>query len=161
MKNPKAIFRAFPMIAWILASMSLHAFGQESPTAKAARLLNESKMKFTKVEDGIWTIPFEGKQLKNFNVIVAADKTYLIIFAILPNQKQFRADSELLKKLLTHNDEFDKVKIGLDRDGNVSVRIDLSIRIVDRREFVESLDQTAAAADQVYGSIVPFLNAAK
>ncbi len=136
-------------------------YGQESPSAKAARLLNDSKVKFTKIEDGIWTVPFGGKQLKDFQVVVAADKTYLLTFATIANQKQFRAASELCKKLLVHNDEFDRVKIGIDNRGDVVVRIDLSMRLVDKQELTEALNQTAAAADQVYGSIVPFLNPAR
>ena len=136
-------------------------YGQETPTAKAARLLNESKVKFTKIDDGIWTVPFEGKKLKDFNVVIAADKTYLLMFVTVSNQKTFRSDPELLRTLLTHNDTLDRVKIGIDERANVVVRIDLSIRLVDKQEFAESLDQTAAAADQVYGSIVPFLNSTK
>ncbi len=137
------------------------AYAQETHNAKAARLLNESKMKFTKVEDGIWTVPFEGKKLKDFNVVVAADKTYLLMFVTVSNQKNFRSDPELLKKLLAHNDELDRAKIGIDNRGDVVVRIDLSIRLVDKQEFIESLNQTAAVADQVYGSITPFLNSTK
>jgi hypothetical protein len=35
------------------------------------------------------------------------------------------------------------------------------MRLVDKQELTEALNQTAAAADQVYGSIVPFLNPAR
>ena len=146
----------------LLLTMALSvAHGQETHAAKAARLLNDSKMKFTKVNDTVWTVPFEGKKLKDFNVVVVADKTYLLMFVTVSNQKSFRSDPQLLKKLLNHNDTLDRVKIGIDDSSDVVVRIDLSIRLVDQQEFIDSLNQTAAAADIVYGSIAPFLNATK
>lgn len=136
-------------------------YAQETPNAKAARLLNESGAKFTKVAEGIWTVPFNGKQLRDFSVVIAADKELLLMFATVSRQKEFRAAAELFRKLLTHNDEFDRVKIGIDKDGDVIVRIDLSMRLVDKKELNDSLNQTAAAADEVYASIKPFLNPAK
>src|SRR5688572_11480024 len=86
-------------------------FAQETPNAKVARLLTGSGVKFTKVDNGIWTVPFTGKQLPDFNVIVAAEKEVLVMFVMLVDQKQFRPAPELLRKLLAHNDEFDRVKI--------------------------------------------------
>lgn len=160
----KITFRSLtdPMILCILlCAASFTIAAQEAPAAKTARLLNESKMGFTKVDEGVWTMPFEGKKLKDFKVIITADKNYLLMFVMVANQKNFRSTPELLKTLLLHNDQFDKVKIGIDKDGFVCVRIDLSARLVDRQEFIDSLNQTAAAADEVYASIVPFLNAAK
>ena len=157
MKTTIVTLAAFLLFTLIPAS----AYGQESHNAKAARLLNEAKVKFTKVDDGVWTVPFEGKKLKDFNVVIAADKTYLLMFVTVSNQKIFRSDPELLKKLLAHNDELDRVKIGIDERGEVVVRIDLSIRLVDRQEFADALNQSAAAADQVYGSIIPYLNSTK
>jgi hypothetical protein len=134
---------------------------QETPNAKVARLLNGSGVKFTKVDNGIWTVPYSGKQLPDFNVIIAAEKDVLVMFVVVADQKQFRPAPELFKKLLAHNDEFDRVKIGIDKEGGVVVRMDLSIRLIDKKELTESLDQTAAATDEVYASIRPFLNPAK
>ena len=153
-----SLFSALTLATVILFATATSTDGQETPHAKAARLLNESKVKFTKIEDGIWTVPFEGKQLKDFNVVVAADKTYLLMFVTVSNQKRFRSDPELLKKLLAQNDEFDRVKIGIDKAGDIAVRVDLSMRLVDKQEFLDTLNQTAAAADLVYGAVIPYLN---
>jgi hypothetical protein len=141
--------------------MAAANYAQEAPNVKAARLLNESGAKFTKVAEGIWTVPFGGKQLRDFSVVIAADKELLLMFARVSRQKEFRPATELFRKLLAHNDDFDRVKIGIDKDGDVIVRIDLSMRLVDKKELNESLNQTAAAADEVYASIKPFLNPAK
>ena len=161
MRKFNSLFSAAALITLMLFASSTTLFGQESHNAKTARLLNESKAKFAKVQDGIWTVPFDGKQMKSFDVVIAADKTYLLMWVTVANQKNFRSEPELLKKLLSHNDEFDRVKIGIDKRGDLSVRIDMSMRLVDKQEFVETLNQTAAAADLVYASVVPYLNPVK
>ena len=149
------------ILSVLLCEASFTTAAQETATAKTARLLNESKMGFTKVDASVWTVPFEGKKLKDFKVIVTADRNYLIMFVMVTNQKEYRSAPEFLKTLLLYNDQFDKVKIGIDKNGFICVRIDHSVRLVDRQEFVDSLNQTAAAADEVYGSIVPFLISTK
>jgi hypothetical protein len=161
MKLKVASIVSLMTLSALLYALPINIAAQETPAAKTARLLRESKMGFTKVDEAIWTLPFDGKKLKNYKVIVTADKTYLLMFVMVANQKEFRATPELLKTLLLYNDQFDKVKIGIDKDGFLCVRVDLSVRLVDRQEFIDSLNQTAAAADEVYGSITPYLISAK
>ena len=67
----------------------------------------------------------------------------------------------MMKKLLGLNEQLDRVKIGLDKEGDVFVRIDLSIRILDKQELKENLDQAAAAANDVFAALKPFLIATK
>jgi len=132
------------------------ALPQEAPPAKAARLLNESGVKYSKIADGIWAVPFEGKALKHFSVVISTTEDVLLMFVITAEAKRFRAAPELMQKLLNLNTEFDRVKIGLDK-GDIITRIDVGIRLLDKLEFQENLDQTAAAADQVFAAVKPFL----
>jgi predicted HAD superfamily phosphohydrolase len=57
---------------------------------------------------------------------------------------------QILKLCMT----LDKVKIGLDEDDNLLVRIDLNTRTLDKEELTQSLDQLGGATDEVF-AIVP------
>jgi hypothetical protein len=68
--------------------------------------------------------------------------------------------STFLAKLLRFNINFDRVKIGIDEDGNIVARIDLSVRILDDRELKESLLQLLSVADAVYQEIGSYMQVA-
>jgi len=130
---------------------------QESSSAKAGRLLSESGVSFSKVTNDVWIVPFKGKELGDFNVLIGAGKDVLVMFVTVTDKKKYTKAPELLAKLLTKTDDMDRVKIGLDKDGNVVVRIDLTMRLLDKREFSENLDQLGAASDEVFAVIKPYL----
>lgn len=130
---------------------------QEKPVDKATRLFNESGVKFTKVSDNVWSVPFSGKNLKEFQVAVATGDDILVMFVTLAEAKKLRATPEMMKRLLLLNTEYDRVKIGFDKGGDLIVRTDLGIRVLDKLEFQENLDQIAAAADGLFSTVKPFL----
>jgi hypothetical protein len=157
MNKHNLIARFVVISAFAFAAFTFQTAAQESASAKAARILNESKVKFTKVADNIWSVPYNGKALKNFDVLISTDPNILIMFVDIAAQKDYKPSAEMFSALLIQNAEMDRVKIGLDKNRAVYVRIDLSIRLLDRKEFVENLDQLAAASDQIYGMLQPHL----
>lgn len=162
MKKRNVSFVAGSFLAFFLFLGSLTAaYGQESHSVKAARLLNESGFSVTKVEDNLWTVPFEGKTQKNLTVITTVANDLLLTFCVVAEKKDLRLAPELMQKLLRSNWDFDRVKIGVDKDGDLSTRIDMSIRILDKDELKQNLDQVAAACDEIYGLVKPHLVKAK
>ena len=140
-----------------LALFSFPSFAQESAPAKAARLLNESKVKYSKVADNVWTIPYSGKSLKSFDVILSTGHDMLFIFVVPVKHNEYKPSQELFAALLSQNTQMDRVKIGIDDDRDLTVRIDLTIRLVDKRELTENLDQLGAAADKIFDVLQPHL----
>jgi hypothetical protein len=63
----------------------------------------------------------------------------------------------MMKKLLSLNDDFDRVKVGIDGDGDLFTRIDLSLRVVDTQELKTNLEHISGAVDQTYAAIKPYL----
>jgi hypothetical protein len=55
----------------------------------------------------------------------------------------------------------DRVKISIDKDGDLNVRVDLSIRRLDVEELKTNIEQLSAAADELYSAIKPFLTSKK
>jgi biopolymer transport protein ExbD len=60
-------------------------------------------------------------------------------------------------KVVRMNDQFDYVKVGIDKDGDLFVRTDLMLRNLDGQELKQQLQQVANAADEAYGQIKPML----
>lgn len=145
----------------------VHVFPQltsaqdNSSAAKLARLLEESGDSYTKAADNVWTIAFKGKALPEFNVIATTGQDMLVLMAIVAKKKTLKVTPKMLQKLLRLNEDLDRVKIGIDQSGDVFVRVDLSVRTVDAQEFKENIEQLAAATDEVFAAMKPFITIVK
>lgn len=126
--------------------------------AKIVQLLEGSGHAYTKAKDGVWVVPFKGNNLAEISVITLYAENMLIFVATAASKTEVKLTPELLQKLLTLNDALDRVKVGIDKsDGDIFVRIDLSLRIVDAQEFKANLEQISAAVDETYAALKPFL----
>ena len=127
----------------------------ENIQIKIGRLLDKSGSGFSKISDGIWTVPYKGNSLKNFDVIIVADKTsgLVISFVLVAKKSDLRISQNLLYELLKFNHTADRIKVGIDEEGDLNVRIDENGRLIDLQALEEMLEQTAAASDELYGKI--------
>jgi putative sensory transduction regulator len=137
------------------------AIAQDKQSAKIAQLLEGSGYSYTKAADSVWTIPFQGNALPKFNVVASTQNDVLVLFVIVAEQKNLRVTPELMQRMLKLNGDLDRVKIGIDKDGDAFVRIDLSVRILDSQELKGNIKQVAAATDEVFTAIKPFITAPK
>lgn len=156
--------RRKPVISVLVALFllaGLQAFGQESPAAKVKRLLNESGAKVDKSSEDTWTLPYEGKVLKDITVVATVGEGLLITFALLPESKNAKFPPQVLLKLLNLNEDFDRVKVGIDKDGILFVRSDVAVRTLDKEDLTTTIDQVAAAIDEVYSQVRAHLPKAK
>ena len=128
---------------------------QDASAARVGHLLEESGYTFKKSpkSDKVWTIDFNGKSLKSFKVILATQDDLLVTFVVVASKKDMQMSSEFMIKLLKFNHTLDRVKIGIDDDGDLFVRSDVTIRVLDKKEFKENIEQVAAAANEVYDGI--------
>jgi hypothetical protein len=130
-------------------------FTQESSSAKVGRLLERSGYKYEKKGAEVWTIAFTAKTLASFNVILATQDDLLVTFVIISHKKDIELTPAFMQKLLKFNHNLDRVKVGIDDDGDLFVRTDQAIRVVDDKEFKDNVEQVAAAANEVYAGIKP------
>lgn len=144
---------AFAIFAFVSLA-STDALAQESASTKVARLLNEATFPVTKVEKDLWTIKFEGKARKEIIVAVSvADGDMVLALAFFSESEKVNLPPQVLVKLLRLNDQYDRVKVGIDKEGAVFVRLDMTARTLDKDEFVTGIDQVAAVADHAYSEI--------
>lgn len=144
---------SFAVLFALFFLAGLTASGQESASAKVARLLEGSGLTTSKIGDDMWTIPFEGKTMKDITVMLGVGDGVLVTFALIPESKNVKFSPQVLTKLLNLNDEYDGVKVGIDKKGFVFVRIDLMIRTLDKEQLSAGIEQVAAAVDGVHAEI--------
>ena len=133
------------------------ALGQDADSAKVARVLNESKLTFTKQSETVWVTPFEGKNLKDIPIVMSVGGDILVVFTLVAQKKEVNMTPALMLKLLAANQEFDRVKVGIDKDGDIFTRIDIPLRVLDAAELRTSAEQTSAVADQIFAYVQPSL----
>ena len=72
-------------------------------------------------------------------------------------KRRLPVTTDFMRLLLEQNEKMDRVKIGFDSDGDLTVRIDARLRVTDAAEFKSIIDQAKNASDELYGMIEPQL----
>jgi serine protease inhibitor len=103
----------------------------------------------------VWMIPFSGDHLKDIRVVVTVKDSTVVAFVTLVQNQRLPVTTEFMRTLLEQNHEFDRIK--LDREGDLSVRIDGSVRVMDAAELRDIVNQVRNASDEIYGMIEPNL----
>lgn len=152
----RGLFWAAAVLSLLVSTLAL----AESPAAKLESLIKASGYTSTKVNDSVWTIDFNGKQLPRFKVVLSASakekEGIFVIFANPADKAKLPSTPSFLSMLLRANHDFDYVKVGIDGDGDAFVRADIPDS-ADGSYFKSVVEQVAAATDQLYGRMKPML----
>jgi len=133
----------------------------KAASSKIVQMLEESEHTYAKSSGNVWVVKFQGNNLKDIGVIVIGTETVLVLVSVIVEKEEFKTAPELLMKLLRFNDDYDRIKVAIDDDGSMIVRLDMTLRIADTKEFKENVEQVSAAADEIYATLKPFLIPAK
>jgi len=152
----------FCLFAALLFSLVLPMAAQTSDQgiAKMVSLMQANNFNFvTTRSPTVWVIHFTGTHLKDVKVILAldVDNNQMVIFVTVVEKRRMPVTTDFLHQLLKYNHEFDRVKVGLDADDDLSVRIDAPLRLADAEEFNNIVTQIKNASDEIYGKIEPQL----
>ncbi len=127
----------------------------ESAIERAQRVLSKTGFSYTKHGASTWTTEFDKKNLGKFRVIVSV-RDYdapLVTFVVVAKKANVDKTAELMDKLALANYEYDYVKIGMDNDGDMFVRIDNNLRKVDAEQMKATINQVANVSDELFGKI--------
>lgn len=140
-------------------SLLTAAQGQSSMAAKIRQYLEQFGGSYTKVSETAWTVPYQGKSLKNYDVFVSTipNSDLVVIGVTIVPKKNLKPSQDLYLKLLKYNNTADSVKVGIDEDGDLFMRADVNGRTMDFQEFKEVVEQVAAATDELHNQIKPSL----
>ncbi|MDX2039872.1 MAG: YbjN domain-containing protein [Acidobacteriota bacterium] len=159
MKKPFSIFISFSLLTLLAVS----ALAQEKPkidkasASKIVQMLEDSGHTYGKSADNVWVVRFRGETLDDIRVITSGHESMLFMLVVVAEKKDFKVTPELMMKLLRLNDDYDRLKVAIDDDGDMLVRIDLSLRVTDSQEFKLNVEQISAAADEIATAIKPFM----
>lgn len=127
--------------------------------AKVDQWLKQSGFTYKKApkSETIWLIKSTGNALPEFETLVAVNENVVVIGVVMARQKNLKMSQELAVKLLKLNHEHDYVKIGIDDDDDLFVRLERKVRTLDLEEFKSCYAEIVAASDNVFTQIKPFL----
>ena len=148
--------RSLVVFLAVLAAPAALAQAQ-SGVGKIAQLLKASSYDFSQKTDTVWSADFKGKSLSTFRLVVAVQDDVMVTFVTVAEKARIPLSADFMHKLLRYNSTLDRVKIGLDDDGDLFVRCDASVRVLDSKELAAIVDQVSAAADEVYKGIATSL----
>ena len=163
MRSRRALsFARLCLFASLLFSLVLPMAAQttDQGIAKMVSLMQANSYNFvTTKSPTVWVIHFTGTHLKDVKVILAldADNYQMVIFVTVVEKRRMPVTTDFLKTLLRFNHEFDRVKVGLDADDDLSVRVDAPLRLADAAEFKDIVTQIKNASDEIYGKVEPQL----
>ena len=140
-----------------LASPAPRAQGTDPATtangAKLAQLLPQTGYTYKTHNNTTWSIEVPRKNIGNVRVIISVGSDIVVTFAILAKKAALQKTVAFYESLATANHDYDYAKIGLDKDGDLFVRIDTSARLIDAKELKSVIDQVANASNEVYAKV--------
>ncbi|HSZ15647.1 MAG TPA: hypothetical protein VK764_01015 [Terracidiphilus sp.] len=126
--------------------------------AKVVSLMQADSYNFQNTKSpAVWMIRFAGDHLKDIKVVVTVKDSTMVVFVTLVENQRMPVTTDFMRTLLEQNHELDRVKVGYDRDGDLSVRIDGNVRVMDATELRDIVNQVRNASDEIYGMIEPSL----
>ncbi len=145
------------LLAFTFSSTTAVSQTTEASSAKVTQLLHGFGTPFTQKTPSVWYMDYNGKHLKNFRVILAVEGDLLVSFVTVAPKARIQATPDFMHKVMRLNSKFDRVKVGLDSDEDLFVRIDSTVRILDAQEFKLVIDQLASATDDVYDDLSAYI----
>ena len=120
-------------------------------------MLKQTGYDYTTHNPTTWSIDLTRKNFGKMRVILSTGSDILVTFVIIAKKAKIQKTPQLMDALLTANHDYDYTKIGLDKDGDMFVRIDIPLRIVDGPEIKSIIDQVANASDEVYAKVATWI----
>jgi hypothetical protein len=127
--------------------------GVAANAAKLGQLLKQSGYTYKTHSSNTWSIELQRKNMGTVRVITSVGSDLIVTFAMLAKKANIQKTLPFLDTLATANHEYDYAKIGLDKDGDLFVRIDTPSRLIDVKEFKSIVEQVANASDEVYAKV--------
>lgn len=148
--------------AAMFAAPVLRAQTTSDKADKLVRLMKEDGYDYkTTTSSTVFFIHFPGDHLKDIKVVMAIaddEDSDLIVFVTVTPKATMPTTADFRYTLLKFNHEYDQVKVGFDRDDDLSVRIDGSMRVADATYLKSIINQVKMASDEIYGKIQPDLH---
>jgi len=116
----------------VLVFLSVNLFAQAKPKATVKKtmaplekLLSGTALPYQMSNDTLAVIPYEGENIKSFNVTIQAISDLYIVYVDLSESLPDKLNETKNKYLLETSNNYDIIKIGLAEGGNYFLRADI------------------------------------
>jgi len=117
-------------------------------------MLKQTGYAYTTHNAATWSVELSPKNIGKTRVILSSGSDILVTFIILAKKAAIQKAPQLMEALLHANNDYDYTKIGLDKDGDMFVRIDTPLRTLDAAELKQVIDQVANTCNELYPKIL-------
>ena len=138
------------LAAFVICAASHSGFAQSTGVDE---MLKQTGYAYTTHNATTWSIDLNRKNIGKMRVILSSGSDILVTFVIVAKKAGIQKTPQLMDALLTANHDYDYAKIGLDKDGDMFVRVDMPLRVLDATELKNIIDQVANASDELYPKI--------
>jgi len=149
------VLRGFALLVALWMGALSQPAGAQSMGMDA--MLKQTGYGYTTHNATTWSIDLTRKNLGKVKVILSTGSDILVIFVIVAKKAAIQKTPQMMEALLTANHDYDYTKIGLDKDGDMFVRVDTPLRTVDATELKSIVDQVANASDEVYAKVARWI----
>jgi hypothetical protein len=158
---PPMIFQRLVVVlvlsCFYLGSVPVHAQSLKED-AKIGQILKDTGFSYKAPKAGVWSIDFERETLGKFKVIISTGPGIVVTFAIVAEKANINMTLNFAETLLLANQQYDYVKVGLNKGGDLVVRIDNQIRTIDVPEMKDMINQVANASEQIFVKVSGSIN---
>ena len=150
-----SFLRAIALVAALCIGAAAHPSFAQSVGMDA--LLKQTGYSYNTHNATTWSIDLNRKNLGKVKVILSTGSDLLVTFVIVAKKAKIQKTPQLMDALLTANHDYDYTKVGLDKDGDMFVRIDMPLRTIDATELKAIVDQVANASDEIYAKVATWI----
>jgi hypothetical protein len=150
----RSIFlRGLMLLAAVCMCMGLGSRSALAQSMGMDAMLKQTGYAYTTHNATTWSVDLTRKNIGKIRVILSTGSDIVVTFVIVAKQAAIQKTPQMMDTLLTANNDYDYAKIGLDKDGDLFVRIDTLLRTIDAPALKDVITQVANASDELYPKI--------
>ncbi|MEO6719565.1 MAG: hypothetical protein ABIN67_04325 [Ferruginibacter sp.] len=145
------LITSFPAIAQQKSNSSKAI---KMPVPVLQKLLMAGKFDYRAINDSLYQVDFTGDNIERFKVLISKISDLYVIAVDVTEDMNLELKPEKYKMLLSKNDEYDMVKIGISESNNhLYVRCDTYSNITSVVVLKKLINQVSAVTDIIAGEL--------
>jgi putative sensory transduction regulator len=149
------VLRALALLVFLCLCVAPRLALAQSESMDA--MLKQTGYNYTTHNATTWSVDLNRKSLGKVKVILSTGGDILVTFVIVAKKAAIHKTPQMMDTLLTANHDYDYTKVGLDKDGDMFVRIDMPLHTVHSADLKAIVDQVANASDEIYAKVATWI----
>jgi len=121
-------------------------------TDKIGGFIKKSGFKYTEFKKGVWTVDSE-----HGPILIGGGDDFVVIFMIVAKKDSFRVTEQSMVEMLKLSGDLDFLEMNLDEAGDLSVRAEAKVKLMDQKLFEEALQRVVSGYAEAAARLAPFV----